>query len=136
MQSLYVVGVWMVQVGAIITLIESIALFLLFRNDEWLIVRKNRMILGIDIITGLGFIILALVYLEGPIFFTLTASFVGFLLLIVMAFSHLWRLNQYLYKPGDKFIKNTSMLVMNIIKIVMLMGGALLASGTAVVFLA
>lgn len=134
MQFLYVVGAWMVQVGAIITLIETIGLFLLFRNDEWFEVRANRMVLGIDIITGLGFIILALVYLGGPSFFTITASFVAFMFLIVMVISHLWRLNQYLFKTGEKFVRNTSMLVMNVIKIILLLGGALLGSPRAVLF--
>ena len=129
MQFYYEIIMWVLVVGAMITLMEAMVLPLLFRNEVWWETRINRMILGLDIITGLGLIIAAMVYLVGPIEVIFTTSFAAFMILMVMIFSRLWRLNQYLFKTGEKFVKNTSMLVMNVIKIILLMGGALLGSG-------
>jgi hypothetical protein len=108
---------------------EAMVLLLLFRNEVWGETRINRMVLGLDIITGLGFIISTICYLIGSGSVIYAASFVAFMIIMVMVFSHLWRLNQYLFKTGEKFIKNSSMLAMNGIKIILLMGGALLGSG-------
>jgi hypothetical protein len=93
------------------------------------------MILGLDIITGLGFIISTMAYLVGSGLVIYAASFVAFMFLMVLVFSHLWRLNQYLFKTGEKFAKNTSMFVMNVIKVILLLGGAVLGSAGAVYFL-
>ncbi|MHA2385460.1 MAG: hypothetical protein ACXAEE_04535 [Candidatus Thorarchaeota archaeon] len=129
MQFYYEIIMWVLVVGATITLMEAMVLLLLFRNEVWWEARINRMVLGLDFFTGLGLIIATMVYLVGPIEVIFIASFAAFMILMVMIFSHLWRLNQYLFKTGEKFVTNTSMLAMNVIKIVLLMGGALLGSG-------
>ncbi|MHA2003634.1 MAG: hypothetical protein ACW960_05945 [Candidatus Thorarchaeota archaeon] len=129
MQFYYEIIMWVLLVGATITLMEAMVLLLLFRNEVWWETRINRIVLSLDIITGLGWIIATIVYLVGSIEVIYTTSFAAFMILMVMVFSHLWRLNQYLFKTGEKFVKNTSMFVMNVIKIVLLMGGALLGSG-------
>ena len=136
MQFYYEVFTWVLQVGAIIAVVEAVVLFLLFRNDLWWESRTNQTVLCLDIIAGLGFIIAALVYLVGSGSVIYTASFIAFMFLMVLVFSHLWRLNQYLFKTGDKFVKNTSMFVMNIIKTVLLLGVALTAGISPYPFLA
>jgi hypothetical protein len=115
--------------GAITHTNQSVVLLIFFRNREWWETRTNRIILGLDFITSLGFIISMLIYYVGSGSIIYTASFVAFIILVIMIISHLWRLDQYLFKTGDKFVKNSSMLVLNIGKIILLVGGALLPTG-------
>ena len=115
-------------IGAIMTLSEAIILLSLFRNETWFEPRSNRIVLGLDMMTGLGFLFSTFFYCAESGAFAFAASFASFTILVVMVVSHLARLNQYLFKQGPRFIKNTSMLVMNVIKIILLMGGALLSS--------
>jgi hypothetical protein len=130
----YEVFMWVMLVGAMITVMEAFVLLLFFRNEVWWETRTNRMVLSLDLITGSGLILSTVVYLLGPSEVIYDASIAAFMFLVVLVFSHLWRLNQYLFKTGVKFVKNTSMLVMNVIKIILLFGVAILGSGGAVLF--
>ncbi|MFW9967307.1 MAG: hypothetical protein ACFFEA_09155 [Candidatus Thorarchaeota archaeon] len=111
--------------AASIALVEVMALLQLYKDDDWWQARTNQILVALDIWTGFGFIISTLVFYAGTGVVIYVASIVAFLLLFVMVLSHLWRSNQYLYKSGEKFVKNSSMLVMNVIKNILLLGGLL-----------
>jgi hypothetical protein len=51
----YDILVWLVAIGAAITLIEAMTLALLSRTETWWQVRTNRIVVSLDISTGLGF---------------------------------------------------------------------------------
>ena len=135
MQLYYEVIMRALIVGALITIIEALVLLPLFRNTMWWENRTNRMVLSLDIISGSGFIISTVVYLVGSGEVIYTASFVAFAFLMVMVISHLWRMNQYLFKTGVRFVKNTSMFVVNVIKVIIFLGGALLGSSGVLLLL-
>lgn len=118
-------SLWMGLLAASIALVEVMALLQLYKDDDWWQARTNQILVALDIWTGFGFIISTLVFYAGTGVVIYVASIVAFLLLFVMVLSHLWRSNQYLYKSGEKFVKNSSMLVMNVIKNILLLGGLL-----------
>ncbi|MFX1260721.1 MAG: hypothetical protein ACFFAZ_01410 [Promethearchaeota archaeon] len=132
MQFYYNVAMWAVLAGAVIALVEAVVLLIVFRDDVWGETLSNRIVLGLDIITGLGFILSSIFFFGELSSFVMVGSFVASAFLIVMTVSHLGRLYQYLFKPGPKFIKNNAMLAMNVLKIVLLLGGTL--AGARVVY--
>lgn len=130
----YDIIMWVLLVGALITVIEALVLLLLFRRTTWWDTRTNRMVLSLDIISGFGVIISAVFFLVGSWEVIYATSFFALTFLMILVFSHLWRMNQYLFKTGEKFVKNTAMFVLNVIKVILLLGGFLLSGSSGVYF--
>jgi hypothetical protein len=87
---------------------------------------------SIDISTGLGFFASLFIYYLGSGSAIWTASLAAFAILIAMIVSHIWRLDQYLYKTEERYVKNTSILILDVIKLILLLGSCLLRYGPPV----
>ncbi len=115
-------------VGVVFTIIEASVLYVTAsraQDDEatWLD-RTNKTILVSDLFAG------AAVLMFYYIIITLGQLIVGLLIFLLGGFlflSHLWRIHQYLFREGNLFLRSSTLVVMNVIKLI-LFGGAFFIS--------